>query len=151
MILEEAIFTVFDFETTGLYPYTGDRICEIGAVRTGIRSGKPATFHSLIDPERPISPGAFRVNGITEGMVKGKPVIDEVLPDFLKFIEGSVLVAYNAGFDLGFLDAALGADAAILRGYYVIDALRLARKLFPSIGRYSLGIVADSLGISAGR
>lgn len=151
MLLEKATFTVFDFETTGLYPYTGDKICEIGAVRFGISSRKPKSFQSLIDPKRYISPGAFRVNGITNAMVRGKPEIAEILPEFLQFIEGSVLVAYNAGFDLGFLEAALGDNAKILENYYIVDALRLARQLFPGIGRYRLGYVADSLNIKIGQ
>ncbi|MBU0880649.1 MAG: 3'-5' exonuclease [Candidatus Omnitrophica bacterium] len=147
MKLEEAVFTIFDFETTGLYPYTGDRICEIGALRFGVNSVKPRRFHSLIDPKRRISYGAFRINGITDAMVRGKPVIAEVLPEFLKFISGSVLVAYNAGFDVGFLEASLGGSAVILEDYYIIDALKLARRLFPGIGRYGLGSVAGSLSI----
>ena len=151
MLIEDADFTVFDFETTGLYPYNGDRICEIGALRFGIRSRKPHSFHRLIDPRRRISPGAFRVNGITDAMVRGKPVIGDVLPDFLEFINGSILVAYNAPFDLGFLQAALDNDAVILEGHHVIDALQLARRLFPGIGRYGLGSVADYLGIPRGR
>lgn len=151
MLIEDADFTVFDFETTGLYPYNGDRICEIGALRFGIRSRKPHSFHRLVDPQRRISPGAFRVNGITDAMVRGKPLIGDVLPDFLKFVNGSILVAYNAPFDLGFLQAALGIDAVMLEDYYVIDALRLARRLYPGIGRYGLGSVTDYLGIAKGR
>ena len=68
-----------------------------------------------MDPGRPISYGAFSVNGITDTMLAGKPAIDKVLPGFLKFAEGSVLVAYNAGFDLGFLESAMGEDKAVLR------------------------------------
>ena len=150
MILEKAVFAVFDFETTGLYPYTGDRICEVGSVRFGVDSERFESFHSLVDPGRYISPGAFRINGITGAMVRGKPTIDKVLPEFLKFIKGSVLVAYNAGFDVGFLETALGDDAGALKDYYIIDALRLARRLFPGIGRYGLGSVASSLKIEVG-
>lgn len=140
---------MFDVETTGLYPYSGDKICEIGAIRVTIGSRKTEKFHCLIDPGRPISEGAFFVNRITAEMVKGKPAIEEVLSRFLKFIKGSVLVAYNAGFDLGFLECALGGDRHILDDYRVIDALALARRLFPHIGRYNLANVASSLGISA--
>ncbi len=151
MKIEEAEFTAFDFETTGLYPFNGDRICEIGALRFRLNSRKPRSFHSLIDPERRISYGAFRVNGITDSMVRGKPLIGDVLPVFLKFIEGSVLVAYNAPFDLGFLKSSMGTESAKLEGFYVVDALKLARKIFPGIGRYGLGAVAEHLKISRGR
>lgn len=148
MKLESASFSVFDVETTGLYPYSGDRICEIGAVR--VSAGKKAVkkFHALVDPERPISPAASAVNGITDSMVRGKPTVDKVLPAFMDFIRGSVLVAYNAGFDLGFLECSLGDEKEALNEYYIIDALRLARRLFPGIGRYNLGSVAQALGIS---
>ncbi len=146
MKLADAQFTVFDVETTGLYPYAGDRICEIGAIRVGRRKAA-RQFHALVNPGRPISAGAFAVNGITEEMLEGKPAIDEILPDFMEFIEGSVLVAYNAGFDLGFLESALGPGRKALEGYCIIDALHLARKLFSGIGRYNLGSVAESLGI----
>ena len=149
MRLDKTSFTIFDFETTGLYPYSGDKICEIGAVRVDPKRNKIKKFHSLVDPERSVSYGAFYVNGITSDMLAGKPTIGHVLPDFIKFIEGSVLVAYNAGFDLGFLECALGDEKNILNDYYIIDALRLARRLFPAMGRYNLGHVSESLGASS--
>lgn len=149
MKISEAEFTVFDVETTGLYPDYGDRICEIGAVRFRLGDSRQKKFHSLVDPERPISYHAFRVNGITTGLVSGAPTIDEVLPDFMRFIKGSVLVAYNAGFDLGFIQSALGSNSDKLSGYYIIDALRLARKLFDGIGRYSLENVSRSIGVDS--
>ncbi|MDD5422459.1 MAG: exonuclease domain-containing protein [Candidatus Omnitrophota bacterium] len=147
--IKDVSFTVFDVETTGLYPYSGDRICEIAAVRIDPGKRTPKTLHSLVDPQRPISYGASLVNKITDEMVAGKPTIDEILPFFLKFIKGSALVAYNAGFDIGFIEYALGRDKDLLKDYYVIDALRLARRLFPGIGRYNLGNVARTLNISA--
>ena len=114
MKLQEAAYTVFDVETTGLYPYAGDKICEIGAIR--IEPGEPKKiYQSLINPKRAISYGAYKVNGITRDMVEGKPTIDEVIPGFLEFIKGSILVAYNAGFDLGFLDNAVSYDATIIQ------------------------------------
>jgi DNA polymerase III epsilon subunit family exonuclease len=146
--IKSCSFTVFDVETTGLYPYSGDRICEIGAVRFSPGKRPVRKFTELIDPQRPISPGAFSVNGITDGMVRGKPTIDKIMPAFLRFIDGSVLVAYNAGFDLGFLEASLGERKQLLDEYHVIDALSLARRLFPGVGRYNLGSVARALGIS---
>jgi len=146
MLLKETAFTIFDFETTGLYPYSGDRICEIGAIRTEPQS-KEKRFHSMVNPERPISRGAFMVNGITADMLKGAPKIREVLPSFMKFISESVLVAYNAGFDVGFLECALGKNKDVLNDYHIIDALTLARKLFPGLTRYNLANVAQSLGV----
>jgi DNA polymerase III epsilon subunit family exonuclease len=107
----------------------------------------PKKFHSLIDPARPISAGARAVNGITDEMVRGKPSIGEVIPRFLDFINGSVLVAYNAGFDLGFIESSLGDRIGALDGYRIIDALSLSRRLFADLPRYNLASVAGSLGI----
>jgi len=147
MLLEKATFTVFDFETTGLYPYRGDKICEIGAARVEPAKKEQKKFHSMVNPERPISRGAFLVNGITEDMLIGAPRIQEILPAFMRFIEGSILVAYNAGFDIGFLECSLGSDKDALNDYCVIDALKLARRLFTGIDSYNLASVARALGM----
>ena len=149
MKIDKCEFTIFDVETTGLFPYSGDKICEIAAIRVDSSCKKCKKFSTLVDPGRPISYGAFSVNGITDTMIAGKPAIDKVLPGFLKFAEGSVLVAYNAGFDLGFLESAMGEDKTILKDYFVIDALALARRFFPETGRYSLGILSRHLGIKS--
>lgn len=151
MLLKDTSFTIFDFETTGLYPYSGDRICEIGAIRIEPNSRTKKKFHSMVDPERPISKGAFFVNRITPYMLNGAPKIHEILPRFMKFISNSVLVAYNAGFDVGFLECALGEKKGELDKYHVIDALSLARKLFSGLGRYNLAHVALSLGVRVSR
>jgi len=150
MRIDKAEFTIFDVETTGLYPYSGDKICEIAGLRVDPSFGKAKKFVSLVDPQRPISYGAFSVNGITDEMVARQPTIDKILPRFLKFAKGSVLVAYNAGFDLGFIEAALGLERELLQDYLVVDALALARKYFPEAGRYNLGLLSRHLGISSG-
>ncbi len=150
MRIDKAEFTIFDVETTGLYPYSGDKICEIAGLRADSSFSKVKKFVSLVDPKRPISYGAFSVNGITDEMVAGQPAIDKILPRFLKFAKGSVLVAYNAGFDLGFIEAALGEDRDVLQDYLVIDVLALARKCFPEAGRYNLGLLSRHLGIVSG-
>jgi DNA polymerase-3 subunit alpha (Gram-positive type) len=82
-------------------------------------------------------------------MVRGRPTADMVIPDFMHFIRDSVLVAYNAGFDLGFLECCMSLAWGMISRYYIIDALRLARRVFPDIGRYNLGSVADELGIGS--
>lgn len=88
--LEEVEFTIFDTETTGLEPQSGDRIVEIAGVRL---KGKEtiSTFQSLVNPHRAISEGAFQVNRITQDMLKGAPEADAVLPEFLEFAKGSCL------------------------------------------------------------
>ena len=100
--IEEIEFTIFDTETTGLEPESGDRIVEIAAIRF---KGKEriATFQTLVNPHRPISAGAFEVNKITQDMLQNAPAIEVVMPKFLDFIHSSCLCSYNATFDLGFL------------------------------------------------
>jgi len=99
------LFAAFDVETTGLES-DRDRIVEIGAVRFD-RRGMMARYSVLIDPGAPMPPEVTRINNITDAMLKGKPPIEAVLPDFLRFVKGAVLTAHNAPFDIGFINAAL--------------------------------------------
>ncbi len=103
--LENTRFVVFDLETTGLDPKK-DRIVEIGAVKFD-RRGIIARFSVLINPLIPMPSAASQVNHITDAMLKGKPVLNEVLPDFIRFIDNTVLIAHNAPFDCGFINEAL--------------------------------------------
>lgn len=147
--IEEVEFTVFDTETTGLDPYSGDRIVELAGIR--IKGGKKiASFQSLVNPHREISPAAFSVNRITPEMLKGAPPIKKVLPEFLDFSRGSCLCSYNAPFDMGFLreEAKLtGRDR--LEKNDVVDVLKMAKRILPGLERYALWFVADKLGIKA--
>ena len=145
MNLTHATYTTFDFETTGLFA-GGDQICEIGALRCG-PDDKERRYEQLVDPLRQISEGAYNMNRITPEMLKGKPTIEEVLPEFMEFIQGSILLAYNARFDMGFLAAALGEKRTVLNDYQVIDVLEVARRCFNVPSGYSLGKVAAHFGI----
>jgi DNA polymerase III epsilon subunit family exonuclease len=145
--LEEVEFTIFDTETTGLEPNSGDRVVEIAAIRLKGRE-KVSTFHSLVNPQRPISEAAFAVNKITADMLKDAPTINEVMPEFLKFIQGSCPCSYNANFDVEFINNELkliGQDA--LKDIAFVDILKMARRLMPGLERYALWFVADKLGI----
>jgi DNA polymerase III epsilon subunit family exonuclease len=141
-------FVVFDTETTGLSPEEGDRVVEIAAVR--IRNFVPsASFNTLVNVPREVSPGAFAVNHISRAMLERAPAPEEVWPGFLNFIRGSCLCSYNAGFDLRFLDwelELLGRDG--LCEVAVIDILKMARRLLPGIERYALWFVARNLGVT---
>ncbi|QQO08558.1 3'-5' exonuclease [Breznakiella homolactica] len=110
-----ASFVAFDLETTGL-DAKKDRIVEIGAVKFD-RRGPAARFSVLINPGIPMPADAERINGISDAMLKDKPSLEAVLPDFIRFIEGSALVAHNAPFDCGFVNENLKlfADAAARR------------------------------------
>lgn len=145
--IDQVEFTVFDTETTGLVPESGDRIVEIAAVKLKGKE-KTAAFHTLVNPHREISPAAFQVNGITAGMLRQAPPIESVMPEFLAFIQGSCLCCYNAGFDLGFLHNELRLMGKHLPGdILTVDILRMARRLLPGLQRYALWFVAQRLGV----
>ncbi len=132
-------FTVFDLETTGLDPRKGHRIIEIAAVR--IENGIVKTdtpFESYVNPERPIPAEASQVNKITDAMVIDAPTIVSVLPQFLSFASGSVLVAHNALFDMGFLTV----EKEFCWGYVELPeclcTMKLSQALFPHEFRHNL-------------
>lgn len=148
MRIEEVEFVIFDTETTGLEPESGDRIVEIAAVR--IRGDQRlASFQTLVNPGRTISEGAFRVNKISDAMLISAPPMEKIIPSFLEFIQGACLCSYNAGFDMGFLNNELRlAGRPELTGITVVDALKMSRRLLPGLERYALWFVAESLDIS---
>ena len=124
--LSEVTFVVVDLETTGGRP-TDSGITEIGAVK--VRGGEVlAEFHTLVDPGGPVPPFIQVLTGITTSMLIGAPRIEEVLPSFLEWARGSVLVAHNAPFDVGFLRAAAASMGYRWPGFRVADTVRLARR-----------------------
>jgi DNA polymerase-3 subunit epsilon len=138
--LSDVVFTVVDLETTGGTPGLA-KITEVGAVR--VEAGEQtATFASLVDPRVHIPAMITRLTGIDDGTVAGAPPIETVLPRFVEFAQGSVLVAHNARFDLGFLDYELGRLCRQSFQRPVLDTLRLARKLCPQ-QRCSLAALAE--------
>jgi DNA polymerase III epsilon subunit family exonuclease len=143
--LGEVTFTVLDVETTGLSAHLGDRICEIALLRC--RGGEElARFQSLVDPGRPISPGARAVNGITDEELAGAPTFAEVSASVLDFLEGSAIVAHNAPFDLSFLNRELEICGYTPISNVIIDTLALARHCY-RFSSNSLGSVARYLGL----
>jgi DNA polymerase-3 subunit epsilon len=140
-------FIAFDLETTGTVPGV-DQIVEIGAVR--FVNGEPeAIFATLVDPLRPIPPGASNVNGIYDHMVKGKPLIDSVLPSFAEFCGDDILVAHNAPFDAQFLTADIKKHETVAPKGVIIDTLPIARKVFPGLPNYKLGTLVQYLKIES--
>ncbi|TVQ96214.1 MAG: 3'-5' exonuclease [Spirochaetaceae bacterium] len=146
--VHEVTFTAFDFETTGLYPAT-DRIVEFGAVQ--FQDGKQTdVFEALVDPGIPIPDGAAAVSGITNDMVRGKPPVHSVLPQFMQFVGDSVLVAHNAQFDVGFLRAALDATGSGALTNLIIDTQVLAQRAFPRRKSYGLQALVVELSLPQG-
>ena len=125
---------LFDTETTGLDPLTGDRVIEVACVELVRDLPTGQVFHRLIDPLRDIPPEASRVHGMTRADLVGKPRFEEVAGELLAFMGDSPLIAHNAPFDFGFLDAefARAGLPALDRGR-MVDTLALAKKRFPGL------------------
>lgn len=147
--LEAVCWVVVDVETTGLYADRGDRVCEIGAVKyDGPQRREIDTFQTLINPDRPMPFEAMSINGITDDMLADAPSASEVMSPFCDFVGDAVLAAYNARFDLSFIQMELQRAGLPLLTVPVVDVLWMARRLIPGLGRYKLEHVATSLGVS---
>ena len=98
---------IFDTETTGLDPKTGDRMVEIGCVEMIDRVETGNTYHAYYNPERDMPAAAEAVHGLSIDFLSGKPLFSETADELLEFLGDAPLVAHNAGFDFGFLNAEL--------------------------------------------
>lgn len=138
-------FVVFDIETTGFSPVR-NRIIEIGAVK--VSGGEIVDrFSVFVNPEVPIPFEIEKLTSINDDMVMGAPTIDVILPQFLDFCDGCVLVAHNAGFDMSFI-----MENCRRLGYpqefTYVDTVPIARMLLPNQAKHTLDAVAKTLGIS---
>ncbi len=139
--LEEVSFVVVDLETTGGSP-VDDAITEIGAVRFE-GAERVGSFQSLVDPERPIPPAITHLTGISDRSVAGAPSLATVLPTFLEFARGAVIVAHNASFDVGFLNAnLLRLDYPMLPAPAVCTAKLARRLVWPEVPNVRLRTLA---------
>ena len=127
---------VFDTETTGFDPASGDRIVEIGCVELVNRFPTGATFHAYLNPERDMPPQAEAVHGLSAAFLADKPKFAEVAEKFLEFIgDDAKLIAHNAGFDMTFIDFELKkCGLPVPTRDRVIDTLMLARRKHPGGG-----------------
>src|ERR1043166_404094 len=124
---------VFDTETTGLDPYQGDRLVEIGCVElvNGFPTGK--SFHAYLNPERDMPDAAFQVHGLSIEFLKDKPFFADICDEFLAFIGDAPLIAHNAMFDLGFINAELDrCKRMLIARERMVDTLMLARRKHPA-------------------
>jgi DNA polymerase III subunit epsilon len=123
---------VFDTETTGLDPLQGDRLVEIGCIELVNRFATGRTFHCYFNPERDMPKAALNVHGLTIEFLKDKPPFAHKAEELIAFIGDAPLVAHNAMFDLGFLNAELErAGRAGVSRERMIDTLLLARRKHP--------------------
>lgn len=146
-VYDTAVFVAFDTETTGLDPASG-RIVEIGAVKFD-RRGIIARYNVLINPEMPMPEEAGKVNGITDAMLKDKPLIAAVFPDFFDFIGTGVLVAHNAPFDINYVNAELKRLKKLSLTNKVVDTRIFAKEVYTGLSSYALQDLAVQLGITA--
>lgn len=138
---------VFDTETTGMDPFAGDRIIEIGAVEliNHLPSGK--TLQLYINPERDVPPEATAVHGITNDFLKDKPVFSQVYSEFIEFIgSDGILVAHNAAFDMKFVNWELQqVGHGEIPDSRVVDTLKIARRKFPALRPISMRCAAVTI------
>ncbi|NBH12874.1 PolC-type DNA polymerase III [Lachnospiraceae bacterium] len=138
-------YVVFDLETTGFSP-VNHKIIEIGAVK--VTEGKITDhFSTFVNPEVPIPFKIEELTGIRDDMVLDAPKIEEILPEFVRFCEGAIMVAHNAGFDMSFIGKNCERQG-LSCDYTVIDTVALARVLMPQLNRFKLDTVAKALKIS---
>ena len=140
-------YVVFDLETTGL-SHERDAVVEIGAVR--IRAGQviaAETFHSLVNPQRPIPFYVSRVHGLFDRDVKNAPTISQVLPQFLEFVGTHPVVAHNANFDVGFIRSAAQRHG-VQWNPVQICTVQLSRQAFPGVKGHKLDDLASRLNLT---
>lgn len=138
---------VFDTETTGLDPNTGDRMVEIGCVELYNRVPTGETYHAYFNPERDMPAGAEAVHGLSASFLSDKPLFKELAADLIGFLGDAPLVAHNAGFDFGFLNAELtiiGMEPVCMTR--MVDTVAIARKRHPG-AKLSLDALCTRYGV----
>ena len=137
-------YCVLDLETTG-FSATTEKITEVGIMK--VKDGEVIDeFSCFVNPEKHIPERVTEVTHITDEMVKDAETIDKVFPKILEFLGDSVIVAHNAGFDVGFLKQN-AKNLGYKFDYTSVDTLSLAQDLFPEYKKYKLGKIAENLGI----
>jgi len=141
---------ILDTETTGLEWKKGNRVVEIGCVELIERRPSGRNFHKYLKPDCEFEPGAQEVTGLTLEFLADKPAFEEVVEEFLAYIDGAEVIIHNAAFDVGFLDNELrlvGSQSGKMADHCtVIDTLAMARARFPG-QRNSLDALCKRLGV----
>jgi DNA polymerase-3 subunit epsilon len=147
--LTDLDYVVFDTETTGMRLSQGDKIVSISGIR--IRRGRVLnadTFHTLVNPGRPIPQETVEIHHIEDHMVADAPSMDEVYPQFVEYVGDSVLVAHNAAFDMKCLQMAAAGAGLPLMDNPILDTLLLSYALHNEAEGHSLEALAERLGIT---
>ncbi len=143
--LANARFAFLDLETTGLSPWFGDRICEVGLLLTEGRRIK-TTYQTLINPERPLSPAAASTHRLTDAQLLSAPLFADKAQEIEALLHDSIVVTHNAPFDLQFLDSEfrrLGQEIEIPN---LVDTITIAREVLETPS-YTLVSLAESLSV----
>ena len=143
--LSSAHFAFLDLETTGLSPWFGDRICEVGIVLTQGKRIKHQV-RMLVNPERPLSLGAASTNGLTDEQLAGESLFADVANDVAEWLKGNVVVCHNAQFDIQFLDSEFRRLQREIQIPNLIDTLMLARQNY-DLPSYSLQSIAEAFRV----
>jgi len=143
--ISSARFAFLDLETTGLSPWFGDRVCEVGIVLTVGKRIKEQ-YQQLVNPERPLSPGAASTNGLSDAELESAPLFSEVANDVLEWLKGAVVVCHNAQFDIQFLDSEFKRLGREIQIPNLIDTLNLARQFY-ELPSYSLLSIAEAFQV----
>ena len=141
---------VLDTETTGLSPEAGDRIIEIGCVELLNRKLTGNNFHCYLNPDRDIHEDAMKVHGISTEFLSDKPRFENIVDEFLSYVQDAQIIIHNAPFDVGFLNAELQRTGKPVFKEHVngvLDTLAMAKELYPG-KRNSLDALCERLGVS---
>jgi len=143
--ISNARFAFLDLETTGLSAWFGDRVCEVGIV---ISEGKriKEQYQQLVNPERPLSPGAMSTNGLTDDDLSSAPAFAEVAESVIGLVKNAVVVSHNAKFDMQFLDSEFKRLDRDIQIPNLIDTLMLARQYY-ELSSYSLTAIAEAFQV----
>lgn len=140
------MFVVIDVETTGLSHEQGDRVCEVGAIK--LRAGREIErYHSLIQPGIPIPDEARKIHKISDDMLREAPPFSLIARPLREFLAGAVMIAQNARFDLGFINAEFLRAGLGKLAIPVVDTVTLARRVRPGLSGYSLDRLAHHFQI----
>jgi DNA polymerase III subunit epsilon len=142
---------VFDTETTGLDPKSGDRVVEIGLIELINHIPTGNSFHRYMNPERPMPAEALRIHGLDDAFLADKPLFSAIAAEIMQFIEDATLIAHNSAFDMAFLNFELKrAGHTIVPDERVIDTLMLARRRHPA-GPNSLDALCSRYHVDTSR